>query len=97
MVLALNIVSPDALVARVNIDHARDRGTELDVDYLGTLSDDAVPAILEGRATGVGCSDLESVARTIAGDDAGEDLRIFHWSRSAADEAVAAIPATSPC
>ena len=41
-----NLIDPEALVARHNIDRAR-AGAELDVDYLSTLSDDVVPAIVD--------------------------------------------------
>lgn len=44
--LALNLVNPEAIVARHNIDHAGTTG-RLDVDYLADqLTDDAVPALL---------------------------------------------------
>jgi Domain of unknown function (DUF4173) len=39
--LALNIVNPDALIARTNLDRPH-----VDVAYLGNLSDDAVPVLL---------------------------------------------------
>jgi hypothetical protein len=40
---ALNVANPDALIARTNVDRPR-----IDVAYVGGLSDDAVPALLEG-------------------------------------------------
>jgi hypothetical protein len=40
--LALNVVDPDALIARTNLDRP-----PIDVAYLGGLSDDAVPVLLE--------------------------------------------------
>jgi hypothetical protein len=40
--LALNVANPDALIARTNLDRPR-----VDVAYLGGLSDDAVPVLLE--------------------------------------------------
>jgi hypothetical protein len=46
VLLALNIMNPDALVARVNIERAR-AGYELDVLYLTSLSGDAVPRLVE--------------------------------------------------
>jgi len=46
VLLALNIMNPDALVARVNIERAR-AGYELDVPYLTSLSGDAVPRLVE--------------------------------------------------
>jgi len=48
-VFGMNGVDPEALVARHNIERAR-QGGELDVEYLATLSLDARPAILSGLA-----------------------------------------------
>ncbi|HSW11121.1 MAG TPA: DUF4173 domain-containing protein [Bacillota bacterium] len=45
MVILLNVVNPDALVARVNIGRMAD-GRPVDVWHLGRLSADAVPALL---------------------------------------------------
>jgi len=39
--LCLNAVDPDALIARTNVSRPR-----VDVQYLGSLSDDAVPALV---------------------------------------------------
>jgi hypothetical protein len=39
--LGLNVVNPDALIARTNLDRPR-----ADIGYLATLSDDAVPTLL---------------------------------------------------
>jgi hypothetical protein len=39
---ALNVANPDALIARTNVDRPR-----IDIAYVGGLSDDAVPALLE--------------------------------------------------
>jgi hypothetical protein len=39
--LALNVVNPDALIARTNLDRPH-----VDAAYLGRLSDDAVPVLL---------------------------------------------------
>jgi hypothetical protein len=41
--LALNLVNPDALIARTNLDRPK-----VDVGYLAGLSDDAVPALVAG-------------------------------------------------
>ena len=43
----LNVANPDALIARTNIARA-EAGKQIDVSYLGSLSDDAVPALFEG-------------------------------------------------
>ena len=40
--LALNVVNPDALIARTNLSRPH-----VDAAYLGSLSDDAVPPLLE--------------------------------------------------
>jgi hypothetical protein len=45
--LALNIINPDAFIARANLGRAV-RGASLDKDYLGRLSADAIPAIVDG-------------------------------------------------
>jgi hypothetical protein len=42
--LALALAGPDALAARWNVDRFEDTG-RVDVRYLSTLSDDAVPAL----------------------------------------------------
>jgi len=43
---ALNVLNPDALVARTNIARA-ELGLAFDAEYLGRLSTDAVPAVVE--------------------------------------------------
>lgn len=45
--LVLNLVSPDAVIARVNLGRAA-QGATLDTAYLGRLSADAIPAMVEG-------------------------------------------------
>jgi hypothetical protein len=44
--LALNVVNPDALIARTNLSRAH-----VDATYLGKLSDDAVPVLLQRLPT----------------------------------------------
>jgi hypothetical protein len=44
-ILALNLINPDALIARINLERAR-QGKQLDIQYLWKLSADAVPVIL---------------------------------------------------
>jgi uncharacterized membrane protein YdcZ (DUF606 family) len=96
VVLALNVVNPDALIARVNIDRHLDRGVELDVGYLSTLSADAVGAIAD-RATGSICADLRQVAREITAEPGSDDVRTFHWARSQAEHVVAGFAASEGC
>ncbi len=45
--LTLNVINPDAFIARVNLGRALE-GASLDKEYLGRLSADAVPAIVDG-------------------------------------------------
>lgn len=47
--LTLNMVNPDAYIARVNLRRAVE-GASLDTEYLGRLSADAIPAIADGAA-----------------------------------------------
>jgi len=49
VLLALNIASPEAVVVALNIDHAK-TAHKIDADYLGQLSNDAIPAILASRS-----------------------------------------------
>jgi hypothetical protein len=51
-VAALNLLDPDALIARVNLERASAR-VPVDAAYLATLSADAVPALLR-HSTGLG-------------------------------------------
>jgi hypothetical protein len=44
-VITLDVLNPDAFIVRQNIARY-DRGETLDVDYLGSLSEDAIPAFL---------------------------------------------------
>lgn len=45
-VITLNILDPDAFIVRQNLARAaRGEGVELDLDYLGSLSEDAVPQL----------------------------------------------------
>jgi hypothetical protein len=43
--VTLDILNPDAFIVRQNLARY-DRGLELDVDYLGSLSDDAIPLLM---------------------------------------------------
>ncbi len=44
LLATLNALNPDAIIARVNLDRV-DAGHELDVDYLRSLSSDAIPTM----------------------------------------------------
>jgi hypothetical protein len=49
LLLALNVVNPEAVVARHDVARAA-RAQRVDSAYLGQLSDDAVPALVDGLA-----------------------------------------------
>jgi hypothetical protein len=44
-ILVLNVINPDAIIARVDVHLAR-HNRPVDYDYLGSLSDDATPVLL---------------------------------------------------
>ena len=76
---ALNVANPDALIARTNVDRPR-----IDIAYVGGLSDDAVPALLEALP-----SLRPDVRRTIAAEllrrsEKSGDWRSFNVARSRA-------------
>lgn len=50
MLLALNVINPEAVVVMLNVDHARS-AHKIDASYLAELSSDAVPALLGAPAT----------------------------------------------
>lgn len=45
VLLCLNVINPDAMITRINLDRFVE-GKELDQDYLGTLSLDAIPTLM---------------------------------------------------
>ena len=86
-VLALNVLNPDALIARTNVERAR-TGAEIDFRYLGGLSDDAVPtlvAALPRLEPGV----RSRLAANLLARRSEDDWRTWNWSRSRADALVA--------
>lgn len=52
-VATLNLINPDAFIARQNLDRYG-RSGDLDVAYLASLSDDAVPQLVRGLTLAVG-------------------------------------------
>ncbi|QIN79139.1 DUF4173 domain-containing protein [Rubrobacter marinus] len=93
-VALLNIMSPDALIVRTNLARA-ERGEELDVAYLASLSADAVPALSAGlpRLPEGARRDLEARLEARWAGEAPGDWRTYNLSRSRAREAVADLPA----
>ncbi len=87
-VLCLNVLSPDAVVARVNIERA-ESGERFDPHYLASLSADAAPAIFEalpevGDATLGPERTLEQAFYDKYRDGRDPDWRSWNASRSQA-------------
>jgi len=80
IVLALNVVNPDALIARTNLDRHLTRRKELDVLYLGDLSADAAPTIAR-RLDVLAAGDRRYLEQRLARFDAPGDWRTSNWSR----------------
>lgn len=89
---ALNVLNPDALIARVNIARAGSR-TEFDAEYLGRLSVDAVPAVVAAW------SELDVDARCalrgslISRVQPNEDWREWTWATAVAARVAGRLPA----
>lgn len=84
-VLALNLLDPDALVARVNLARAQD-GASFDVKYHAERSADAVPVLVAG-ATAIepaACRELLTLlrARWVGRSGPGADWRSWSVRRS---------------
>jgi hypothetical protein len=86
---ALDVLNPDAFIARQNIQRLQSTG-KVDGAYLGSLSADAVPALLaeyrsfpgdERTAAGAGLYRLSQ--------DADHDWRSWNWSRQHAADMLA--------
>jgi uncharacterized protein DUF4153 len=76
---ALNVVNPDALIARTNLDRSR-----VDVAYLGRLSDDAVPALLDELPTLPPDKQSALALELLRRDRQEVDWRSFNFSRARA-------------
>jgi Domain of unknown function (DUF4173) len=77
--LALNIANPDALIARTNLDRPH-----VDVAYLGNLSDDAVPVLLERLPSLPARLRVPLARELLRRDDVGEGVLGWNVSRSRA-------------
>jgi len=75
----LNVVNPDALIARTNLDRPR-----VDVAYLGGLSDDAVPVLLERLPTLRTDLRKSLAVELLERSDEGADWRSFNLARARA-------------
>jgi len=90
-VLILLVLNPDDLIARTNIQRANE-GKSIDTRYLSQLSDDAVPALMEGLPTldresriAVAHNLLQRKQRLEA-----RDWRSWNWSSHAALQTLSA-------
>jgi hypothetical protein len=80
----LNVVNPDALIARTNLDRPR-----VDVAYLGDLSDDAVPVLLDRLPT-LRADLRKSLAfELLERSDRRADWRSFNLARARASKLLA--------
>jgi hypothetical protein len=80
VLLTLNVMNPDALIARTNLDRASE-GAPLDQYYLTALSADAVPTIL-GAAGGLPPVERCGVLVRLS-DRWGGDARVWQeWNLS---------------
>lgn len=86
-IFAVNVVNPDALIARTNLDRPK-----LDLPYLMNLSDDATPELVQALPT------LEPRLREQLADElasrrhSSSDWRTWNWSRHQAQKDLASIP-----
>ena len=88
-VTALNLLNPDAFIARKNLERYQ-RGESIDFDYLQTLSADATPTLAEAAATGSYPSlDVHS---QFAANDRPQSWPSFNLARLRASRSVAALP-----
>src|SRR4051794_40133289 len=81
--LALNVVSPDALIARTNVARPK-----VDVGYLAALSDDAVPTLVD-RIGSLPPPERRRLARALLAREPGDDgLRSWNLARDRAARAL---------
>lgn len=92
-IFVLHAINPDALIARTNIQRARE-GKRFDVSYLERLSADATPTIARElpalvRTPGNLRTEAGYVAQQLLDKaDSPEDWRSWSWSRARANDSV---------
>jgi hypothetical protein len=79
-IFAMNVVNPDALIARTNLDRPR-----LDLPYLMNLSDDATPELVKALPT-LEPRLREQLADQLASRPQSSDWRTWNWSRHRAQQ-----------
>ncbi len=86
-ILVMNVLNPDALIARTNLDRPN-----LDLPYLMNLSDDATPTLVKALPT------LDPALRAQLGEELASrrrepaDWRTWNWSRHEAQAALDRVP-----
>ena len=96
LLAALNVMNPDAVIARVNLARV-DAAVALDHRYLARLSTDAIPAIAARWATldrDTRCALQDAMARAAAPDD---DWRAWTWSAWRAARAARTVSKPDAC
>ncbi len=68
LVLAADVIDPEAFVARHNLERAR-QGADLDIDYLAGLSDDAVPTIADAAGDAIDPGTRDQLIDALPCDD----------------------------
>ena len=79
-IFAMNVLNPDALIARTNLDRSR-----LDLPYLMNLSDDATPELVKALPT-LEPPLREQLADELASRRQSSDWRTWNWSRHRAQQ-----------
>jgi Domain of unknown function (DUF4173) len=82
-VVAMNVLNPDALIARTNVARPH-----VDVGYLARLSDDATPTLVRALPS-LGASDRRRLTAALLSRTRSNDWRAWNLDRSRAAEAVA--------
>jgi len=75
-IVAVNVVNPDALIARTNLDRTR-----LDLPYVMNLSDDATPELVKALPTLAPGQREQLAAELAARRRESSDWRTWNWSR----------------
>jgi Domain of unknown function (DUF4153) len=82
-VIAMNVLNPDALIARTNVARPR-----VDVAYLARLSDDATPALLRALPS-LSPPDRRRLRAALLTRRESNDWRAWNLDRSRATKAIA--------
>jgi hypothetical protein len=84
MLLALNVINPEAMVVMLNVDHAK-AAHKIDASYLAELSSDATPALLSSRtALDPALRDQVSEVACAGPRDYSAGLPAFNWAAAQA-------------